>query len=576
MKKLILSVGTISAVAIPVVATVSCGSKKIDIAGNKKTNNANSAFDDSSRKSQNQAHETSLKQMLGENRFNEYTLSSPSDFMRKYTLGIDNNTYITSHKDTFASEFGSLFTQSAKAGTSVPFFSATLADNGVKNITALDAKYESLNASIPSQDIATNSIEEAGQKAFDLLDKFEADLQAIKQELEKFIIAHHLKVDKWGTSIQQLGPDQTLEEFERGYSKFSAPLDKAETGEKYKALLEQLKNAQDKKFIFNITKNNDATYKIEFFQMKQWVDLDAKGFPIHKATQIGDMSVGAVAEHLQNYLSISTQTHTYANFDYMMRFGDDDMWAKYFLDDNQEWVKHGTAGEVRPTSTASAEVTKSRIGAHTLFGLGGDPIVGKDSNGYKSGTGFARFNNHFEIFINAYFDFEDHTKLNIEFQINDKVYGGQNMLLKFGQVLNINTSTFPHASTTGSTDKQADAASALKELINFYKNPAINEGTKNQIASYMDVDTVNFIKNTSQLDKVQTWIADDANMALIYEAAKDYPGINVDVLASQLANIKRGSVASWMISDNQQKWNLLLGLRFVQWYINKNVLGTTK
>lgn len=70
-------------------------------------------------------------------------------------------------------------------------------------------------------------------------------------------------------SIQQLGPEQTLQEFEKGYSKFSAPLDKAETGEKYKALLDQLKDIQDKKFIFNITKNTDGTYKIEFFQMKQ-------------------------------------------------------------------------------------------------------------------------------------------------------------------------------------------------------------------------------------------------------------------------------------------------------------------
>lgn len=196
MKKLILTIGALSAIAIPVVATVSCGSKKIDIAGNKNTNNSSSTFEDSSRKSQNQAHETSLKQMLGETRFNEYALSSPSDFFRKYTVGIDNNSFIASHKDAFASEFGSLFTQSAKTGTPVPFFSATLADNGVKNIVALDAKYETSAATIPTQDIATNAIEEAGQKAFDLLDKYEADLQVIKQELEKFIIAHHLKVDK--------------------------------------------------------------------------------------------------------------------------------------------------------------------------------------------------------------------------------------------------------------------------------------------------------------------------------------------------------------------------------------------
>lgn len=542
MKKLFYTLGAMTAISAPVVAVVSCGSTKKIAVDNKKgvitgtegqTIDTNSKVEDiTSRLEQGNI----LKNALGDARFSTYQLNpvapwNASGLVSGYN---EEEIRISSYINTYENEFGSFVKESVSRD--VPMFSATISSTGVTDFKSLDFKLlvEKANASEPKfnnseASIQTSDLASSFNKFFDKIDEYSAEMEKrISEVLHELSTAYGRQITTLKDAVKALSGGAPTD--------FHKITNRTHLWHFLNMLLDWNKND----LIYQLDKQADGTYTMKAYFVR-FSGLE-NGYPIHPGTELvagdGDLSITGVEKHLSKYLSTPATFTGFQRYEGSMRFGREEV-AEYHLDEKNLWKNAG----------------------------------GYYHDGYSTGKGWNRFNGNFQIFTDIYPSFgQDYSKpgkLEINFLISDSKFSGLTDYYHFGTVENVDFTKNSSSSTAAPANPEAAKASIIA-LSNFFKNASASD--RQQVVPYVDANLIHDMENVITQPATQKFIADHIDDILAQWIAN--PALDATKLESQSSTFAAPTMMGllgWLTGDSHEKWNLFVGMRFLQWYVKTNM-----
>lgn len=547
MRKIFYAIGAFAAIATPVVAVVSCGSKKVIrveetphekvIVGTEgqKIETTSKVEEITSRLESGDV----LKNALAA-RYDNYNLYPSAPWNQSSLVSGYNNNEMKNPAiggglvlDKYVPQFGNFLKESFS--NNLPMFEGKVSANGVTDYKSLDFKIalEITDASPmynnSTKQIDASNINEAFNKFFDKIDEYTAEMnKRISDALVEISNIYKKPVPdiKEAIKILQTSPSNYKLGTNHAHARY---------------VFELLSNWDKKEMAYSLDKQPDGSYLMKAYFISKFGGLE-NGYPVHIGTELvagdGDLSIIGVEKHLSKYLSLSATNKNFTRYEGSMRFGREEIQG-YHLDEKNLWKNAG----------------------------------GKFSDGYTSGQGWNRFNGNFEIFTDVYpafgQDYSHPGKLDVNYLISDRKYAGLTDYYHFGTVEDVDFSKNPMSSTAAPTDRDA-AKAAIIELSKIMKNMAAND--KQKIVQYLDAGLIRDLENLLVSDETQAFL--NAHIDDILNQWIANPALDATIMASQASVFNHptmGSLITWLMADKHEKWNMFVGLRFLQWYVKTNM-----